>query len=135
MSEQDKKAALAFIDAMGRGDAKGVDTVLAPGAVAVAKGFSKFAGTRERERVVNGTGDFKTLVPDGFKPTIKTVTAEGGRVAVEWEGNATLKNGKPYHNQYVMVFTMENGKIKQLNEYFCGKLAEDALFPLVSAGF
>ena len=64
-----------------------------------------------------------------------TVTAEGDRVVVEWEGRATLKNGEPYHNQYVMVFTMKDGKIAQLNEYFCSKLAEKALFPLVAAGF
>jgi ketosteroid isomerase-like protein len=135
MSEQNKKVAIAFIEAMGKGDSAGIDATLGPNAVAVAKGTSKFAGTRDRNRVVSSTGDFKNLVPKGFNPEFKTVTAEGDRVVVEWEGRATLKNGKPYHNQYVMVFTMKDGKIAQLNEYFCSKLAEEALFPLVAAGF
>lgn len=52
---------------------------------------------------------------------------------VEFEGNATLANGKSYNNQYCMVFTLRQGRIKQVNEYFCTLLADEVLYPLVAA--
>ena len=58
---------------------------------------------------------------------------EGDRVAVEFEGNAVTCEGKPYCNQYCMVFTLRDGKIKQVNEYFCTKLADDVLYPAFAA--
>ena len=64
---------------------------------------------------------------------IQSVTAEGDRVVVEFEGNATLVNGESYCNEYCMVFTLSDGKIKQVNEYFCTILADKVLFPLVAA--
>ena len=69
----------------------------------------------------------------GLRPAIHTVTAEGDRVVVEFEGDATLSNGERYCNQYAMVFTLRDGKIKQVNEYFCTILADKVLYPLVAA--
>lgn len=61
------------------------------------------------------------------------MVAEGDTVVVEWEGNATLSGGTPYCNQYVFVFSFENGKIRQLNEYFCTVLADRTILPLLKA--
>jgi len=69
-------------------------------------------------------------MPDGMKPEIVSVTAEADRVVVEFEGNGVLFNGKPYANQYCMVFKMRDGRICQVNEYFCTLLAEQQLWPL-----
>jgi len=68
-----------------------------------------------------------------MQPVIRSVTAEGDRVVVEFEGNATLSNGASYCNQYCMVFTLSDGRIKQVNEYFCTLLADEVLFPLIAA--
>ena len=72
-------------------------------------------------------------MPGGLRPTIHVVIADGERVAVEFEGDATLADGKSYCNQYCMVFTLREGKIKQVHEYFCTQLADEALYPLVAA--
>jgi hypothetical protein len=32
-----------------------------------------------------------------------------------------------------MVFTLRDGKIKHVNEYFCTKLADEVLYPVVAA--
>src|SRR3546814_3575626 len=53
------------------------------------------------------------------------LTAEDARVVVEFEGNAVTCEGKPYCNQYCMVFTMRDGRIGQVNEYFCTILADE----------
>ena len=75
---------------------------------------------------------FKDIVPTGFRPKMKKVVAEGDAVVLEFEGDAVLSNGEPYCNQYVFVFSFENGKIKQLNEYFCTVLADKVMLPLLT---
>jgi uncharacterized protein len=126
MSEQSKQVVVSFIEAMGRSDPAAAAACLAPDATTVA-------GVRDYDRILATIEWFKHAVPTGLSPTINTVTAEGDRVAVEFEGNATLANGKSYCNQYCMVFTLRDGKIKHVNEYFCTILADEVLYPLVTA--
>ena len=133
MSEQNKQVVLTFIEAMGKGDAEEADPCLAPDAFTLAKGFGKFAGVRQHDLILATISAFRKLVPDGMQPVIQSVTAEGDRVVVEFDGNATLSNGESYCNEYCMVFSLRDGKIKQVNEYFCTILADKVLFPLVAA--
>ena len=86
---------------------------------------------RRRETILGTIEAFEKLLPGGLRPDVKSVTAEGDRVVVEFEGNATTRDGQAYDNQYCMVFTLADGKIKQVNEYFCTLLAERVLWPLV----
>lgn len=133
MSEQNKDVVIKFIEAMSTSDPQAAAPCLAPDAFTMAKGFSKFAGARHYDTIIGTIGAFKTLLPTGLGLTINSITTEGDRVVVEAEGNAVTSDGKPYCNQYCFVFTVKNGKIKQVNEYFCTKLAEDVLWPLVEA--
>jgi ketosteroid isomerase-like protein len=132
MSEQNKHTALKFIEAFSEGDTETAKTCLATDAVTYAKGFGKLSGPRPYELIVATTGAFKDLIPTGLRPSFKTVTAEGDRVAVEFEGDATLVNGERYCNQYCMVFTFAGGKIKQVNEYYCTILADEKIGPLLA---
>lgn len=133
MSAQNEKTVLQFLEAMSTSNAELADTCVGPNAFTVAKGFGKFSGVRERETMVGTISAFNQLLPGGLNIDVKSVTAQDDRVVVEFEGNATTSDGKPYHNQYCMVFTMENGLIKQVNEYFCNIHADDVLWPLVEA--
>jgi uncharacterized protein len=131
ISEHNKQIVLRFINAMGCSDGTTVAECLAPDAYTLAKGFGKFAGVRHFDTIVGTVDAFRKLLPTGLRPDIKSVTAEDDRVVVEFEGNATTCDGKPYNNQYCMVFTLADGRIKQVNEYFCTILAEEVLWPLV----
>lgn len=133
MSEHNKQVVLKFIAAMGKGDADAAAPCIAPDAFTLAKGFGKFAGVRHHDLILATIGAFRKLVPDGMQPVIQSVTAEADRVVVEFEGNATLRNGEPYCNQYCMVFMLQDGRIKQVNEYFCTILADTVLWPLIEA--
>ena len=133
MSEQNKRVVTSFIEAMGKSDPDTAAQCLAPDATTVAKGFGKFAGVRHRDRIIATIAVFKQLVPSGLSPIVHTITAEEDRVTVEFEGDATLANGASYCNQYCMVFTLSDGKIKHINEYFCTKLADEVLYPVVAA--
>ena len=132
MSEQNKEVVLKFISAFSDGDVETAKTCLAPDALTVAKGFGKLSGPRPYELIVATTGAFKELIPTGLRPDFKSVTAEGDRVVVEFEGNGVLVNGESYCNQYCMVFTLSHGKIKLVNEYYCTILADERIGPLLA---
>jgi uncharacterized protein len=133
VNELNKKVVIQFIEAMGSSDAGAAAPCLAPDAFTQAKGFGKFAGVRRVDTILATIEQFKRLVPTGLRPAIHSVTADGDRVAVEFEGNAITANGEPYCNQYCMVFTLQAGKIKQVNEYFCTILADAVLWPQVAS--
>lgn len=133
MSEQEKntKVVLTFLKAMGAGDADLAIPCLDREACTLAKGFGKFAGIRRYDTIVGTISAFRTLMPDGLRPVVHSVTAADDRVVVEFEGNGTTFEGTPYHNQYCMVFTMRDNLIIQVNEYFCTIHADEVLWPLV----
>jgi len=129
--EHNKQVVLTFIEAMGRGDADAAAPCITAETFTLAKGFGKFAGVRTHDTILATIAAFEQLMPGGMEPTIHSVTAEYDRVVVEFEGNGTLFNGEPYCNEYCMVFTMRDGKIAQVNEYFCTLLADQVLWPLI----
>ena len=133
MTQTNKDVVLAFISAMDRGDAEAGARCLDPQAVTIAKGFGKLSGERRYDTIVGTLGAFRDLMPEGMNPTIHSVTAEADRVEGEFEGNATLVNGTPYCNQYCMVFTLRDGRIVHVNEYYCTILADEAIGPLLAA--
>jgi ketosteroid isomerase-like protein len=132
MSEANKQVALQFIESMGRGDAQAFAATLTPDSFALAKGTAQVSGRRDHDEMIATAAGFREIVPEGFQPVIRSITAEGDRVAVEWEGQATLANGAAYHNQYLMLFHFRDGRIAQVNEYFCTKLADEVIWPLVA---
>ena len=132
MSEANKKVALDFIEAMGKGEKEAFAACLAPDAIANTMGFAKISGTRNRDLMVDNVEAFKRIWPGGLKPEFKTVTAEGDRVVVEFEGHAKLPNGTHYGNTYALVFTLKDGKIRQVNEYLCTVLADQVMLPALA---
>ncbi|MDR2856267.1 MAG: nuclear transport factor 2 family protein [Novosphingobium sp.] len=132
MGEANKQIARKFIEAMSAGDAQGQGECLTPDAFTVTKGFAGVSGQRNRETMLATVDAFREVVPTGFRPRFIKIVAEGDVVVVEWEGDAVLSNGAPYCNQYVFIFTFENGLIKRLDEYFCTVLADSTILPLLA---
>lgn len=132
MSESNTATVIKFIHAFSDGDANTADACLAPGAQTIAKGFGKLSGHRPRDLIIATTAAFKDIIPTGLRPTIVSTVAQGDRVVVEFEGDATLVNGDSYCNQYCMVFTLESGLIKSVDEYYCTLLADEKILPLLA---
>jgi len=133
VSERNKEIALQFMEAMSSNRPELADEVIGEGAIAIAKGYGKFAGSRPRETMVGGIEAFKSIIPTGLRFTIHSVTAEGERVIVEARGNAVTSTGVPYRNDYCFVITIRDGKIVLVNEYFCNVHADEVLWTLASA--
>ena len=134
MSEANVTTVLTFIAAMSNADAEAADPCVGPEGFTVAKGYGKFAGIRQRDTMVGTIAAFRQLLPDGLNVDIQSITAQDDRVVVEFEGDAKTCEGKPYKNQYCMVFMMDDyHRIRQVNEYFCNIHADEVLWPLVEA--
>ncbi|HEX4378273.1 MAG TPA: nuclear transport factor 2 family protein [Steroidobacteraceae bacterium] len=131
MENQKKQVALKFIYAMGAGDAAAVETCLAPGAITMARNFSKFAGVMKREQIVSMVSAFRSLMPNGLAFTVLSVIADGDRVAIECDGDAVLRSGTIYRNLYCFVLHFADDLISEIHEYFCSKLADELIWPLV----
>lgn len=132
MSERNKAVVVQFIEAMGEANAEKMAHCLTDDAVATAKGYGKLSGDRDRSVMLGTTTAFKDIVPTGLRPTITRIIADGDDVAVEFEGDAVLKSGKRYANQYCMVFTMRDNKIARVNEYYCTILADECMLPMLA---
>jgi uncharacterized protein len=130
MSEQNKAVALRFLETMGSNDPAGAAATLAPGAITTTMGTGRFSGARDAASVLGAIEAFKTLMPSGLRLVPTSVTAEGDRVVIEATGNAETSAGTVYANTYVFAFTLADGKITRINEYFCTRLADEVLWPL-----
>lgn len=133
MNSTNRAVALQFIEAMSTADADLAESCLAPEAHTISKGFGHFAGVRPREVMLGTIGAFTSLLPGGLRLEISRVIEGEDSVVVECEGRAVTADGTPYHNQYCFLFTMRDGRIARVDEYFCNVLADRVLWPLISA--
>jgi uncharacterized protein len=46
------------------------------------------------------------------------ITADGSTVFIEQQGNLVLSDGRPYRNKYVFRFSMNDGRISHVREYY-----------------
>ena len=53
----------------------------------------------------------------GIQPTVRDILADGEKVALQWEGRATAKNGTIYHQTYCWVMRFEGGKVREGTAY------------------
>jgi len=47
-----------------------------------------------------------------------SITADGSRVFIEQRGNMVLRDGRPYRNKYVFRFSIRDGRVNHVREYF-----------------
>lgn len=129
MTSVNKRTVQTFFDALGDGDSARMETVLADGVIASAKGTGTFSIDRDRATILEAAGMLKAAIPGGIDFTVISMTEDDERVVAEVEGRAQLANGTPYNNSYAFVMTMKDGKIAHINEYYCTLLVENVLVP------
>jgi ketosteroid isomerase-like protein len=80
-------------------------------------GFRRYAGVTEvvdfwMATTANGP---KSL---GAEDVELSITADGSRVFIEQRGNMILPDGRPYRNKYVFRFSIRDGRVSHVREYF-----------------
>jgi ketosteroid isomerase-like protein len=81
-------------------------------------GSTPIAGTRSKEQMSRVFHGMFERLKNGVTMTVKTLTGEEDRVAVEVESHGELKNDRLYHNEYHLLFTLQDGKIREVHEYY-----------------
>jgi ketosteroid isomerase-like protein len=87
------------------------------------------SGTYEgREAILNDFfGQVGTLYePGSVQLTLRSLTAEDERVALEWTSRARTASGEPYENQCAALFTLADGRITAVREYMDTDYARSA---------
>ena len=86
--------------------------------IAGKPGSSPSAGMHGKEEMAQIFRRMGKRLKDGrLRMTVKHVTAEGDRVALEVESYGELLNGRVYNQEYHALMTIRGGKIASVREY------------------
>lgn len=73
-------------------------------------------------------GELSKHLESNINLKITRISANDQVVVTECDGQAKLKNGKPYNNQYAQIWTIEDGLVVALREYNDTQLIMDQFF-------
>jgi hypothetical protein len=122
-----KEIARQFFAALNRADSAAITTLYADDAVLWTAGTLPFSGRFTKAQAIQGMDAILSLFPEGLAFTIKAMTAEGERVAIEAESHGRHVSGKTYHNQYHFLMIIRDGKVAEFREYMDTMHANDVL--------
>jgi ketosteroid isomerase-like protein len=120
-TEENRKTALKFFEALSSGRLD--DTLITDDIAWWVPG----RGTLSKAEFMALADGFQGLVESPITMTVKGVTAEGDRVAIEAESYGKLRNGKIYNNTYHFLLLFRDGKVCLSKEYNDSKHAADVL--------
>ena len=116
-----------FFAALSRADRTAIDGFYADDATLWTAGTLPFSGSSNKQQALAGMDAIMSVFPEGITFTIKAMTAEGNRVAIEAESLGKHISGKAYNNQYHFLMTIEDGRVVALKEYLDTMHANDVL--------
>lgn len=126
--EPNKKVVLSFLENFSAGRIDAALALMADDAtwwIAGKPARSTDAGTKSKTEFADLIKEMLAEIPNGLRVTVKGLTAEGERVAVEAESYGETSSGKIYNNLYHFLFEIANGKIQAVREYFDTMHAEE----------
>lgn len=125
--DRNKQAARAFFDALNRGDAAAIVAAYAEDGYCHTMGRTLISGKFSRAQIADAAGAIFQAFPKGIRFTIKEMTAEDDRVAVEAESEGLHASGQVYSNQYHFLLRFREGKLTLFREYMDTERVTDIL--------
>ena len=121
-----------YVSAVEAGDGAMIRALFADDATwTLAAGDLPIAGTWEgRDAILDeflGTA-LSYYEPGSVRLEITGMIAEGERVVLQWTSRARTRDGRPYENDCIGVFTIRGGKIRSVREYMDTLYAHDTAF-------
>lgn len=80
-----------------------------------------------KQNVLDFLGFVRAQLVERIRMDVRRILADGDCVVVQAKGNAMTKKGKPYNNDYCLVFRIADGKIAEVTEYIDTELATAVL--------
>jgi uncharacterized protein len=127
LENNNKKRVEAFFAAMSRSDSAAIVAAYADDGYVQTMGQTLISGKFTKPQITAAAGAIFETFPQGIHFTIKAMTAEGERVAVEAESDGLHVSGKRYQNQYHFLFLFRNGQLVTLKEYMDTERVTDVL--------
>jgi uncharacterized protein len=118
--EQNKELATKFLDRFSASDIAGaLDTMTEDATWWIAGKPEQLsaAGVHSKEQIARLFHNMAGQLKNGLKMTVKSLIAEGDKVALEVESYGELQNGRIYNQEYHMLMTVRVGKISEVREY------------------
>jgi ketosteroid isomerase-like protein len=120
-TETNKQVALRLLDSLSAGKFDDVLACMNDTATwtvpLASRSLPALEGAKTKAAFGTQMRQFSSVMPNGVKMTVKGVTAEGDRVAVEAECYAVTSVGTEYKNLYHFLFEMRGGKVEAVKEY------------------
>ena len=117
----------SLFEAMSEGDTDAIVDAYHPEGRVETMGNTLISGSRGLDEIKSFAPAVLESFPNKLKFTIKNITAEDNRVAVEAESTGEHVSGQHYNNQYHFLFELKDEKIYRLKEYMDTELVTDIL--------
>ena len=117
----------SFFEAMSEGDTDAIVNAYHPEGRVETMGNTLISGSRGLDEIKSFAPAVLESFPNKLKFTIKNITTEDNRVAVEAESTGEHVSGQHYNNQYHFLFELKDEKIYRLKEYMDTELVTDIL--------
>ena len=127
MTRSNKEIAGAFFAALSAGAVP--DDMLTEDMTA----WTTTSGTMPRQRYQGGVTMLQSLFPAGLAYTVDSLTAEEDRVAAEVQSRGTLSSGEDFHNLYLFMLRIRDGRIASVAEHFNPTAVREKIAPLMQA--
>lgn len=127
MPHPNHQIARGFFDALSKGSLP--DELVTPDMTA----WTTTSPTAPRERYQGGIQMLAAISNGGLSYAIDSLTAEDDRVVAEVQSSGTLSNGEAFHNAYVFVLHIRDGRIAHIAEHFNPDPVREKIVPLMQA--
>lgn len=127
IEQRNKQLAQTFFDFLNRGDVPAMLDAYADDGFCQTMGNTLISGVFSKAQIAAAAGGIFEVFPQGIRFTIKAMTAEGERVAVEAESEGLHVSGKLYSNQYHFLMRFRDGKLLEFKEYMDTERVTDIL--------
>lgn len=125
--EANKRATLAFFEAMQRGDADAIAGTYSDDGRVVTMGNTLISGSRGKDEIRQFAHGILDTFPEGLAFTLLNITAEADRVAVEATASGRHVSGREYRNHYHFLLRWRDGKLLELKEFMDTEAVTDIL--------
>lgn len=95
--------------------------------------WTNTSGAAEKAKYLGGVKLLQSLFDGALSYSVDSLIAEEDRVAAEARGRGKLKNGEEYHNHYVFIFRVRDGRIAAIAEYTNPSIVREKIMPLFQA--
>lgn len=128
-AEDNKAIVAAAFERWAAGGSNFFNEVLSPNVVWSIQGSGPSAGTYRGldDLITRAVRPLTTRLSTPIRPTAKQIWADGDHVIVNWQGEATARDGKPYRNDYAWIMRMEQGRAVQVTAFLDLQAYDDVL--------